>query len=100
MAVLEEMSIRQSSSGKAKPGEEETESGDEEDSEDFIERRNNYVKRCIKNHLARGKAEGLMTGSKNPVAAEQRRATVKDFLRDIVGAKKCASCSGSVDLIY
>lgn len=65
-----------------------------EDDEDLISRRNAYVKRCIRVAQTGGKLKGIMAGSKNPIAAEQRRATVKEFFKDVGSVKKCTSCSG------
>lgn len=71
-------------------------SSDEESEENLVARRNAYVKRCIRDAQLAGKLSGLMAGSKNPVAAEQRRATVKEFFKDVGSFKKCASCQGYV----
>lgn len=82
---------------KKKGGKDQDDSESEgEDDEDLITRRNAYVKRCIRDAQLGGKLKGLMAGSKNPVAAEQRRATVKDFFKDVASVKKCTSCSGYV----
>ncbi|KAI2831338.1 hypothetical protein CBS147343_3907 [Aspergillus niger] len=69
-------------------------SSEEEDDDDIIARRNSYVKKCIRQAQADGRLRGLMSGSKNPLAAEQRRALVREFFKDIGAVKKCASCSG------
>ena len=84
-----------------KKGKATEDSGSEnEDEEDIMAKRNAYVKRCIRETQTGGKLKGLMAGSKNPIAAEQRRETVKEFFKDIVAAKKCTSCSGCVLLLF
>lgn len=88
--------------GKKKKGSKDADhdSSGEEDQEDLIARKNSYVKRCIRDAQMSGKLKSLMSGSKNPIAAEKRRDTVKEFFKDVVSVKKCSSCSGYVfDLI-
>lgn len=70
---------------------------EDEDEEDLIERRNTYVKKCIREAQASGRLKSLMAGAKNPIATEQRRTVVKEFFKDIVSFKKCTNCSGYVD---
>lgn len=70
---------------------------EDEDDEDLIERRNTYVKKCIREAQASGRLKSLMAGAKNPIATEQRRTVVKEFFKDIVSFKKCTNCSGYVD---
>jgi DNA-directed RNA polymerase I subunit RPA1 len=75
-----------------KSGKDGEESGSEdEDPDDLMERRSAFVKRCIRKAQAQGKIQSLL---KDPVAAEFRRALVKEFFKDIGGMKKCTSCSG------
>lgn len=81
--------------GKPKKGAEDSGS-EEEDTDDLMERRNAFVKRCIRKAQMEGKIQGFMTGSKSPIAAERRREVVKEFFKDIVSVKKCTSCSGYV----
>ena len=71
-----------------------TESSEDEDQQDFMRRRNAYVRRCIRKVQTQTKIHNFFHGGKDPVAAEQRRAVVKAFLKDILSVKKCASCSG------
>ncbi|KAI9370808.1 hypothetical protein BJX61DRAFT_513951 [Aspergillus egyptiacus] len=67
---------------------------DEEDEDDVISRRNTYVKKCIREAQAAGLLKSIMAGWKNPLAMDKRRTLIKEFFRDVVAAKKCASCSG------
>jgi hypothetical protein len=69
---------------------------EEEDDDDLVARRNAYVKKVIREAHAAGRLKGIMSGAKNPMAAEQRRTLVKQFFKDLVGIKKCSSCSGYV----
>lgn len=84
--------------GKAdkKKSKDEGSDSEDEDEEDLIERRNTYVKKCIREAQASGRLKSLMAGAKNPIATEQRRTVVKEFFKDIVSFKKCANCSGYV----
>ncbi|KAB8211273.1 Largest subunit RPA1 of eukaryotic RNA polymerase I RNAP I N-terminal domain protein [Aspergillus parasiticus SU-1] len=93
VAVLESMELKKGSKKSAKDGEESEDDGDE-DEDDLVKRRNVFVRKAIREAQASGKLKGLMAGAKNPIAAEQRRAVVRDFFKDIVGIKKCANCSG------
>ncbi|KAL2006706.1 hypothetical protein VTN00DRAFT_9374 [Thermoascus crustaceus] len=79
--------------GKSKKGAEDSDS-EEEDTDDLMERRNAFVKRCIRKAQMEGRIQGFMTGSKSPIAAERRREVVKEFFKDIASVKKCTSCSG------
>ncbi|KAL5691110.1 hypothetical protein EMGR_007251 [Emarellia grisea] len=67
---------------------------EEEDDDDLVARRNAYVKKVIREAHAAGRLKGIMSGAKNPMAAEQRRTLVKQFFKDLVSIKKCSSCSG------
>jgi DNA-directed RNA polymerase I subunit RPA1 len=82
--------------GKSKAGKATgDDSDDEEDDPDSImEKRINYVNRCIKEAKKDGRLEGLMAGAKNPIAAEARRDLVKTFFKDINSNRKCTNCSG------
>lgn len=93
VAALESMELKKGSKKSAKDGDESEDDGDE-DEDDLVKRRNVFVKKAIREAQASGKLKGLMAGAKNPIAAEQRRAVVRDFFKDIVGIKKCANCSG------
>ncbi|KAF7168568.1 hypothetical protein CNMCM6106_003706 [Aspergillus hiratsukae] len=80
---------------KKKSGKDAGDSGsEEEDDDDLVARRNAYVKKVIREAHAAGRLKGIMSGAKNPMAAEQRRTLVKQFFKDLVSIKKCSSCSG------
>ncbi|ODM18657.1 hypothetical protein SI65_05274 [Aspergillus cristatus] len=89
--VIDSMGTGKTDKKKSK---DEGSDSEEEDEEDLIERRNTYVKKCIREAQASGRLKGLMAGAKNPIATEQRRTVVKEFFKDIVSFKKCANCSG------
>ncbi|KAI9931950.1 hypothetical protein MW887_009451 [Aspergillus wentii] len=92
-AVIDSMGTGKTDKKKpAKDG--EGSSSEDEDEDDLIAKRNSYVKKSIREAQASGKLQGLMAGAKNPIAAEQRRAVVKEFFKDIVSIKKCTNCSG------
>ncbi|KAL2823350.1 hypothetical protein BDW59DRAFT_97860 [Aspergillus cavernicola] len=67
---------------------------DDEDEDDLITRRNTYAKKCIREAQAAGMLKSVMAGAKNPLAMDKRRSLIKEFFKDVVAAKKCASCSG------
>lgn len=90
-AAIDNMEARRGKDNNAGSGSEDSE---DEDEEDFIRRRDAYVKRCIQQVLARNKDQEFLHGAKNPVAVERRRNIVRAFLKDITAVKKCASCSG------
>ncbi|OAX83041.1 hypothetical protein ACJ72_02603 [Emergomyces africanus] len=89
--ALDSMEVRRGKDNNAGSGSEDSE---DEDEEDFIRRRDAYVKRCIHQVVARNKDQEFLHSSKNPVAGERRRHIVRGFLKDITAVKKCASCSG------
>lgn len=68
-------------------------SEEEEDPEDFMDRRNAFVRKSIRRFLAR-KEEIGPAGLKSPAAAEARRALVKEFMLSMVNVKKCSTCKG------
>jgi hypothetical protein len=83
--------------GNKKSGKDADDSGSEEDDDDdLVARRNAYVKKVIREAHTAGRLKGIMSGAKNPMAAEQRRTLVKQFFKDLVSIKKCSSCSGYV----
>lgn len=92
--VIDSMGTGKTDKKKSK---DEGSDSEDEDEEDMIERRNTYVKKCIREAQASGRLKSLMAGAKNPIATEQRRTVVKDFFKDIVSFKKCTNCSGCVD---
>ncbi|KAL5364699.1 hypothetical protein BJX96DRAFT_138163 [Aspergillus floccosus] len=80
---------------KSRKGGDGSGSEDEDmDDEDIIARRNAFVKKSIREAQATGKLQGVLSGAKNPLAAEQRRAVIGEFFKAIVAIKKCANCSG------
>lgn len=82
---------------KKKPAKDgEGSNSEDEDEDDLIDRRNTYVKKCIREAHMSGKLKGLMAGSKNPIATEMRRIVVKEFFKEVVSFKKCTNCSGYV----
>lgn len=89
VAVLEKMEIRKTASREG----EGSESGEDEDQEDFMDRRIKFVRRSIRRAASQRKSQDTL-GLKDPVVAEQRRTTVREFLRDISSVNKCTSCSG------
>lgn len=72
----------------------DADSSEDEDPDDFVKRRDAHVKRCIKNAIEANKGQFPFHGAKNPVAAEQRKSLIRDFLKDVSAVKKCGSCSG------
>lgn len=91
---IDEMGTAKSPKSKKDSADDST--GEDEDEDDLIARRNTFVKKAIRQAQANGSLKGFMTGGKNPVAAEQRREIIKQFFKDIVSVKKCTSCSGYV----
>ncbi|KAI1915489.1 hypothetical protein LOZ61_001683 [Ophidiomyces ophidiicola] len=80
--------------GTRKGDGEDSDSSEEEDEMDLIDRRNAFVRKCISNITTRGNDQNRGRMTKNPVVAEMRRNTVHDFLKDVTNTKKCTSCSG------
>ncbi|PWY66439.1 beta and beta-prime subunits of DNA dependent RNA-polymerase [Aspergillus heteromorphus CBS 117.55] len=93
VAVIDTMWHKHGDKKKTKSGD-GSDSEEEDDDDDVMEKRNTYVKKCIRQAQADGRLRGLMSGAKNPLAAEQRRALVREFFKDIGAPSKCASCSG------
>lgn len=95
VAVVESMgSVKGATSKPGKGNGDDSE--DEEDDESMMEKRLAYVDRSINEAKKDGRLVGLMAGAKNPIAAEQRRDLVKNFLKDINSNRKCANCNGYV----
>ncbi|KAF9890317.1 hypothetical protein FE257_005983 [Aspergillus nanangensis] len=80
--------------GKKKNADGSDSEEEEEDDDDIMAKRNAFVKKSIREAQKSGKLRGLMSGAKNPVAAEQRRAVIGEFFKAIGSVKKCTSCSG------
>lgn len=94
---IDEMGTAQSPKSKKLSADDST--GEDEDEDDLMARRNSFVKKAIRHAQANGSLKGFMAGGKNPIAAEQRREIIKQFFKDIVAVKKCTSCSGYVRLL-
>lgn len=94
--VAEVTSISSMKGSKSRGKNKGDDSGDDEEDDDetVMEKRTAYVNRRIKEAKKDGRLDGLMAGAKNPIAAEQRRETIKEFLKDINKTRKCANCSG------
>lgn len=88
--ALDKMEIRRVTL-RSKEGEGSDSEG--EDQEDFMKRRNTFVRRCIRRAASQRKSQGA-SGLKDPIAAEQRRTIVREFLKDISTVNKCSNCSG------
>ncbi|KAG9205068.1 hypothetical protein G6514_009527 [Epicoccum nigrum] len=63
----------------------------EDDNEDIVGQRNNYVKRCLK-RAGISKHEARSVKEKNDTISEARRLVLKDFYAAIVAGKKCKNC--------
>lgn len=98
VAVVDSMGAKTPTSRKTKDAD-GSDAEEDEDEDDLITRRNSYVKRCIREAQAAGMLKSVMAGVKNPLAMEKRRDLVKEFFKDVVAAKKCASCSGYVVIV-
>lgn len=99
VAVVDSMGAKTPISRKTKDAD-GSDAEEDEDEDDLITRRNSYVKRCIREAQAAGMLKSVMAGVKNPLAMEKRRDLVKEFFKDVVAAKKCASCSGYVVIVF
>lgn len=74
-------------------GDKDEASGGEDDPDDLIEKRTRFVRSRIREAQKSGKVDAARGGAKDPVAAEARRELIREFLKDIVFVKKCATCS-------
>jgi DNA-directed RNA polymerase I subunit RPA1 len=90
------MGMKVGNSKKGKGADKSDDEEDDEEEDDLIARRNAYVKKSIREAQAAGLLKSVLSGAKNPLAMEKRRDLIKDFFKDVVAAKKCASCSGYV----
>lgn len=93
-AAIDDLSKKKGDKKKGKDA--DGSSSEDEDEEDLIAKRNSFVQKAIRAAKAAGKLDNLMSGIKNPIASEERRTMVKDFFKDLVSIKKCASCKGYV----
>ena len=65
----------------------------DDDPDDMIERRNEFVRTAIKK--AGGKRHMVtIVGDKVEVAAEERRAVIREFMASITKPKECNTCKG------
>ncbi|KAL5334658.1 hypothetical protein BJX70DRAFT_377559 [Aspergillus crustosus] len=94
VAVVDSMGMKVGGSKKGKGADKSDDEEEDEDEDDLIARRNSYVKKTIREAQAAGLLKNILAGAKNPLAVEKRRDLIKEFFKDVVGAKKCASCSG------
>lgn len=90
-ATVGSMELRKGRGNKAGSDSEDSE---DEDEGDLIKRRNAFVKSRLANLPPQSKTRQHLQGSKSPVAAELRREIVREFLKEVSSAKKCASCNG------
>lgn len=67
--------------------------GEEEDMEEFMERRNIYVRKSINRAKKRNREERQVL-HRNPAAIAERKFIITEFLREITMNKKCAHCQG------
>lgn len=97
VAKVEEIGSAKAANSKSQADKGDSDS-EQEDDDSIMEKRSAFVTRCIKEAKKSGKLDGLMSGAKNPIAAEHRRELVKTFLKDINGNRKCYNCNGYVAL--
>jgi DNA-directed RNA polymerase I subunit RPA1 len=74
------------------PSEQQSESDEEEDVDDWMERRTKFVNRAIKKAKRRDRSERF-SSLKNPAAVAERKVVIGNFLREIAAAGKCAHCN-------
>ncbi|KAH7091322.1 hypothetical protein FB567DRAFT_271864 [Paraphoma chrysanthemicola] len=75
----------------AKHNADDSESDD--DNEDIIGQRDNYVKRCLK-RAGIGKHDARSMREKNDTISEARRQVIKEFYAQMSVGKKCKNCQG------
>ena len=66
---------------------------EEEDSNDLIQRRNDFVKRAIKKAGGKKQFAGV-AAHKIEAVSEERRLVIREFLASITKTKVCGSCKG------
>ena len=93
---LEEIQLKSKTIKTAGGGgsDEEPESGEseEEDADSLIKRRNDFVKRSIKN--AGGRKRRSLEVEKVEAVSEERRAVIKEFLGVVTKGRVCGTCKG------
>ncbi|KAJ6145687.1 DNA-directed RNA polymerase I subunit [Penicillium chermesinum] len=95
VAVVDAMGSAKGAKPKAgKATADDSDDDEEDDDETVMDKRTAYVEKAIREAQKSGRLDGLMTGAKNPIAAEHRRHLVKNFFKDINGNRKCANCNG------
>ena len=72
---------------------ESEEESQDEDADDFIQRRNDYVKRAIRDAGGR-KWLAANAGDKIESASEDRRSVIREFMASITKPKECSNCKG------
>lgn len=75
-------------------GTQDTGSDEEEDEEDFLERRELFVQRCMAKEKKRYREENYAF-LRNPVAVAERKVVIKTFLLEIACVKQCHFCKGT-----
>ncbi|KAF7505883.1 hypothetical protein GJ744_012418 [Endocarpon pusillum] len=68
-------------------------SDEDEDEEDFLQRREEFVRRRI-TKARKGDREGIYALLRNPVAVAERKVVIKTFLLAIARVKQCHFCKG------
>ncbi|KAH9869363.1 hypothetical protein IAQ61_006569 [Plenodomus lingam] len=79
---------------KGKTGKKNVQDSDsDDDHEDIVGQRNNYVKKCMK-RAGISKHDARSVREKNDTIAEARRQVLKEFYQQLVAGKKCRNCQG------
>jgi DNA-directed RNA polymerase I subunit RPA1 len=91
--VANPASMVNGNAGQAMEDTQELGSDDAEDEEDFLQRREKFVGKCIRKAQKR---EGVERHAllKNPAAVAERKAVVKTFLANMALVKQCHFCKG------
>lgn len=93
---LENMHLRGSSKAKSEhydEGDVEMADEEEEDEEEFMDRRSRFVNACIKKAKKRTEFK-LSELARSPTAVSIRKALIKALLLDMSKQKKCSTCGG------
>ncbi len=102
LAELEEMRMAKvanagrmldGSADQAGVGIQDAVSDEDEDEEDFLQRRDDFVRRRV-TKARKGDREGKYAFLRNPVAVAERRVVIKTFLLAIAQVKQCHFCKG------
>jgi DNA-directed RNA polymerase I subunit RPA1 len=73
------------------PENEESDSGEDEDVDEWMERRMKFVNRAV-NKARKREQNDKLSFLKNPAAVAERKLVITSFLRDAAAAKQCAHC--------